>query len=184
MADKNANGEATATAEAEPEKTLEELLLELESKAKAGDTDGMVKLAQAVSKAKKAQEQAELVAKQAELAELTGQVKAQLDKYVEKLVSDGKLDKADGVWYSYNFGDKASSCKLMKSAAMQQRGAAGGGGGGKKFSIGWKELLERHGKKPYKETGMTCQAAWDADPDKNKRYAVREYMLKLEGLVR
>lgn len=181
MAEEQAtNGTATATAE--PEKTLDELVIELQEKAASGDVTGIVKLAQQVAKAQRVKETAEQDAKAKELEAITTTIKASLDKFVEKAVADGKLDKADGVWYSYDFGDKLSTCRLMKAQAKRTTGG-GGGGGGKKFDIGWKELLEKHGGEAYKETGMTCQQAWDSDVDKNKRFAVRSQMLKLEGLI-
>lgn len=180
MAENDTTGAATATAE--PEKTLDELVAELQEKATSGDVTGIVKLAQQVAKAQRAKETAEQDAKVKELEEITGTIKASLDKFVEKAVTDGKLDKADGVWYSYDFGDKLSTCRLMKAQAKRTSGG-GGGGGGKKFDIGWKDLLEKHGGEPYKDSGQTCQQAWDADPDKNKRFAVRSHMLKLEGLI-
>ena len=70
----------------------------------------------------------------------------------------------------------------MKATAKAARTGGGGGGGGKKFSVSTTDLLEKFGSQEYKND-QSFKAAWDADADKNKRYAIREALLKKEGLI-
>jgi len=157
------------------------LMAEMNSAVTSGDYKAVAKVAQELVKFQKAKEQIELEAKQAILAEKTVKVKEILDKAVGKLIDSGELDKADGIWYTQDFGEKSTSCRLMKTAA-KAKGTGGGGGAGKKFAISTTDLLEKYGTQEYKD-GTTYQSAWDANTDKNWRYAIRESLLKKDGLI-
>jgi len=113
-----------------------------------------------------------------EVSKVEARVLAVLTKALQPLVDAKELDKADGVWFTWDFGDKLQSCRIMKSSAKKASG--GGGGGGKKFDISTDDLLKSHGAEVYKD-GKTFQQAWDEDPDKNKRYAIRNALLKVNG---
>jgi hypothetical protein len=166
--------------EAKP-KTETELMADMQKAVKSGDYKMVAKVASELVKFQKEKEQRELEAKQKVLADKTIKVKAKLDKAVEAMIATGELDQADGIWYANDFGEKLVSCRLIKTAP-RAAGKTGGGGGGKKFSVSTTELLEKFGKDEYKD-GQTFQAAWDANTDKNWRYAIREALLKKNGNI-
>lgn len=138
-------------------------------------------------------------AKDAQLAVVVGlteKVKKVIDKAVAQMISDGQLDVADGIWYSQDFGDKLTSCRLLKGTV--RKASSGTGGGGKKFSDTPAELLAQCGgvamfseAKELKvdgvptaiPAGMTYQEAYDLSTDGNWRYKVRVAMLKHLGKV-
>lgn len=165
--------------------TEAELMASMDKAIKSGDYRAVAKVATDIAKVQKTKETAELEAKQAALASLTIEVKAIIEKAVKPMVDAGKLDKADGIWYSYDFGEKLTACRLMKSAP-KARTSTSGGGGGKKFDVNTtpgSELFEKFKGEQYKESGMTVQQAWDSDADKNKRYAIRQWLLKKGGVI-
>jgi hypothetical protein len=167
-------------AKAEKPKTQKELMAELETALKEKDFKAVTKISSVIAKAEAEKEKSEKEAKQALLAELTVKVKSRFDVIAEELIASGELDLADGIWYSYDFGEKLSTCRLMKGQAR----ARGGGGGGKKFNITTAELLTQHGDKPMGDTGKTFQQVWEETPatDGNARYAIRVKLLKLAGM--
>jgi hypothetical protein len=195
---------ATATATVEVKvKTEAELMAELQSALKSGDFKSVAKVSTEIAKVQKSKEQAELEAKQKILEAKTGGVKAMLDSIIgmmtaghkpgknviDKLVETlnqqtGKeLDAADGVWYVNDFGDKLTTCRLMKAQVKAKTG--GGGGGGKKFDINTVELINgKYANEPYKDTGKSFKEAWESNSDKNWRYAIRQEVLKREGLIK
>jgi hypothetical protein len=172
----------TPVAVAEKPKTEAELMADMMAAVKSGDYKAVAKVASELVKFQKAKEQAELEAKQKVLAEKTIKIKAAIDKAVEKLIQSGELDAADGIWYTNDFGEKLVTCRLIKVMTKTKTTTGGGGGGGKKFSVSTTELLEKFGSQEYKD-GQTFQAAWDANTDKNWRYAIREALLKKDGLI-
>jgi len=157
-----------------------QLMADIQKASAAGDYKAVARIAQELVKYQRSKEQAETEAKQRALAAIVLEVKTALDAAVKRLVDSKKLDLADGVWYSMDFGDKSTSCRLLRTATKTLR--SGSGGGGKKFAVGTAELLQKHGNIEYKD-GQSFQAAYDSDPDKNKRYAIRESLLKMEGLT-
>ena len=173
MADEETNG-AVETAP----KTEADLTKEMQDAMKTGDFKAVAKVAQELVKFQKAKEAAELEAKQQALAAVTEEVKAAIEKALKPLIDSGKLDQADGIWYTNDFGEKLVACRTMKNQTKAKTG--GGGGGGKKFSVSTTELLEKFGSEEYKD-GLSYQAYWDANPDKNARYGVRESLLKKGG---
>ncbi len=174
---------AQAEANAEPvkEPTEAELMAELEAAMKTKDFKQVAAVSRKLDTAVKAQEKAVLENKRLLLDSIGEDVKAAISKAVKPLVDSGKLDVADGIWYSYDFGEQAPVVRLMKTAPRAAR-AGTGGGGGKKFDIGTDELLVKHGTKEYKD-GLTFQQAYESSTDKNWRYAIRQKLLKLEGII-
>jgi len=165
--------------------TEAELMAQMDKAIKSGDFRAVAKIAAEIAKVQKTKETAELDAKQKFLATLTEEVKAVIDKALRPLVDAGKLDKADGIWYTQDFGEKLVACRLMKSQP-KARTSTGGGGGGKKFDVATtpgSDLFEKFKAEAYKESGMTVQQAWDSDADKNKRYAIRQWLLKRGGVI-
>lgn len=165
--------------------TEAELMASMDKAIKSGDYKAVAKVATEIAKVQKTKEQAEVEAKQKALAGLTEKVKAVIEKAVKPMVDAGELDQADGIWYTYDFAEKLTACRLMKSQP-KARASTGGGGGGKKFDVATtpgSDLFEKFKGEQYKETGMTVQQAWDSDADKNKRYAIRQWLLKKGGVI-
>jgi len=157
-----------------------QLMTDIQKASAAGDYKTVARIAQELVKYQRSKEQAETEAKQKALAAIVLEVKTAIDATVKKLVDAKKLDLADGVWYSADFGDKSTACRLIKTTAKAPR--TGSGGSGKKYDIGTEEMLKKHGHMEYKG-GQSFQSAYDSDTDKNKRYAIREALLKVEGLT-
>lgn len=166
---------ATPAPVATPVISEAELMKQLDVALKSGDFKEVSKVSSEIVKFKKTAEQAELEAKQKALEAVTETVKTAIQKALKPMYDEAKLDLADGVWFSWDFGEQLVAVKLLKTQAKARTG--GGGGGGKKFAITTNAMLEKFGGQEYKD-GATYQAAWDADTDKNKRYAIRESLLK------
>jgi len=162
------------------EPTEAELMAELEAALKSKDFKAVAAASRKLDQSVKAKEKAELEAKRAALDAMIDEVKTAIQKAVKPMVESGKLDAADGIWYSYDFGETAPTVRLMKSAPRAVR--SGGGGGGKKFDISTDDMLTRHGQEEYKD-GLNFQQAYESSTDKNWRYAIRQKLLKLEGLI-
>lgn len=136
--------------------------------------------ARKLDQADKAKEKAELDAKRAALDAVKETVSKAITEAVKPIVDSGQLDVADGIWFSYDFGEQAPVVRLMKSAPRAAR--SGGGGGGRKFEVSTEDMLARHGEEEYKD-GMNFSQAWESSTDKNWRYAIRTKLLKLEGVI-
>lgn len=160
-------------------KTKKQLLADMQKAMESGDFKAVSKVSSAIAKIVADEEKTEKDAKLAAIVGLTEKVKAEFDAVVVKLNKDGILDAADGVWYSNDFGEKLTTCRLLKGAA---RKGGGGGGGGKKFSITTNELLAKHGDEQMGDSGQTFKEAYEANTDGNSRYKVRMKLLKAEGL--
>lgn len=169
-----------------------------EASAKA-DWKAVTKLARELTEATNAKAKAEREALQAAIAGLTEKVKAIIDKAVAKMIEAGELDGADGVWYSKDFGDESSGCRLLKSAP-KAKGEATGGNGGSYVSRPEKssDLLKEHGatvlfaaetKRTIDKVehtfpaGYTIQEAWDYNTNGGWRNFVRQQLLKAAGLI-
>ena len=179
--------QAVADAEVQPEAVAEpvseeQLMTELEAALKSKDFKAVATASRKLDQAVKAKEKAELDAKRAALDAMIEDVKSVISKAVKPLVDSGKLDAADGIWYSYDFGEQAPVLRLMKTAPRASRAGTGGGGGGRKFDISTDDMLSRHGAEEYKD-GMTFQQAYESSTDKNWRYAIRQKLLKAEGII-
>lgn len=163
-----------------PEPTEAELMSELEAALKSKDFKAVAAASRKIDGIQKTKEKAELAEKRAILDAMSEDVKTAITKAVKPLVDSGKLDAADGIWYSYDFGEAAPVVRLMKTQPRAAR--AGGGGGGKKFDISTDDMLSRHGNELYKD-GLTFQQAYESSTDKNWRYAIRQKLLKIEGII-
>jgi len=166
--------------EPKAEPTEADLMAELEAALKSKDFKAVAAASRKLDQAVKAKEKAELDAKRAALDAMAEKVKSAIAKAVKPLVDSGELDAADGIWYSYDFGEASPVVRLMKTQPRAAR--AGGGGGGKKFDISTDDMLARHGEEEYKD-GMTFRQAYDSSTDKNWRYAIRQKLLKIEGII-
>lgn len=161
--------------------TKEQLMVEMQNAMSSGDWKLVSQVSRKIDIMTKAVEKAELDAKRAVLDEMSESVKAAIVDAIQPLVDSGQLDAADGVWFTYDFGEQAPTVRLMKTTTRTPR--AGGGGTGKKFDVSTDDMLARHGYETYKDTGMTIKAAYDSNTDKNWRYAIRQKLLKLEGII-
>ena len=159
--------------------TEAQLMAELEAALKSKDFKAVAAASRKLDQAVKAKEKAELEVKRAALDAMIDKVKNAIAKAVKPIVDSGDLDVADGIWYSYDFGEQAPVVRLMKTAP---RAARAGGGGGKKFDISTDDMLARHGAEEYKD-GLSFQQAYESSTDKNWRYAIRQKLLKKEGII-
>jgi len=171
--------EEQATAEVQPA-TEEQLMAELQSALETKDFKAVAAASRKLDQTVKAKEKTDLEVKRAALDAMIDRVKGAITKAVRPLVDGGELDAADGIWYSYDFGEQAPVVRLMKTQPRAAR--TGGGGGGKKFDISTDDMLGRHGQEEYKD-GLTFQQAYESSTDKNWRYAIRQKLLKLEGII-
>ena len=178
MADETTQAVAEQPAE---QPTEEQLIAQMNEATKSGDFKAVAKVAQELVKFQKAKEAAELAAKQAALEGVTKEVGDAILKAIKPFVDGGKLDIADGIWFTMDFGDKSQSIRLMKNQAKKASGG-NGGGKGKKFDVDTTELLERFGSDDYKD-GMTYAQAWESNTDKNWRYGIRTSLLKKAGIT-
>ena len=170
-------GTAEVVAEVQTE---EQLMAELEKALASKDFKAVAAASRKIDSIVKTREKAELEIKRAALDAMSEKVKSAITKAVKGLVDGGELDAADGIWYSFDFGEAAPVVRLMKTQPRAAR--AGGGGGGKKFDISTDDMLGRHGDEEYKD-GMTFKQAYESSTDKNWRYAIRQKLLKLEGII-
>ena len=164
-----------------PEPTEAELMAELEAALKSKNFKAVAAASRKLDTAVKAKEKAELDEKRKALDAMIDAVKEAITKAVKPLVDSGKLDAADGIWYSYDFGEQAPVVRLMKSQP-KARTSTCGGGGGKKFDVSTDDMLARHGQEEFKD-GLTLQQAYESSTDKNWRFAIRKQLLKKEGLI-
>ena len=159
--------------------TQEQLMSDMQTALTAGDFKAVAKISRQIDSMQRAAEKAELDAKRAALEGMSQLVKGAINEAVAGLIADGQLDAADGIWYAYDFGEAEATVRLTKTAT---RTRTGGGGTGKKFDISTEDMLSRHGDEAYKD-GMTFRQAYESNTDKNWRYAIRQKLLKLEGII-
>ncbi|KKM13185.1 hypothetical protein LCGC14_1718870, partial [marine sediment metagenome] len=150
-----------AVAVAEP--TEAELMASLEAALKSKDFKAVAAASRKLDTAVKAKEKIELETKRAELDKEIAIVKAAISGAVKNIVDSGELDAADGIWYSYDFGEQAPVVRLMKSQPRAARSGSSGGGG-KKFDISTDDMLSRHGQEEYKD-GLNFQQAYESSTD-------------------
>lgn len=178
MAEAQANGVPVAVlTEAELEANISKAMADKDLKL-------VISLARDLDKLTKANASAKQDEKLKALISITNTVRKAVEKLIDDKVKAGELDLADGLWVSWDFQEVRDqginpSVRLIRTAKTRKSG----GGGGRRFDTGWKELLERHGGSPYKDSGQTCQQKWDESSEKNSRYQVRMAMLKLDGQV-
>ena len=167
---------------AEAPLTQEQLMAELQSALTKGDFKSVAQISRKIDTLTRATEKAELDAKRAILDSMIEGVKVAITKAIEPIVTSGKLDAADGIWFSYDFGEQAPTVRLMRTAARAARTSTGAAGTGRKFDISTDAMLAKFGADEYKD-GMTYQQAYEGNTDKNWRYAIRQKLLKLEGVI-
>lgn len=161
--------------------TEAQLMAELEAALKSKDFKAVATASRKLDTAVKAKEKEELALKRLILDAQADKVKVAITKAIKGIIESGELDAADGIWYSYDFGDEAPTLRLMKTAA-RAASKTGSSGGGKKFDISTVAMLEKYGQEEYKD-GMTFQQAHESSTDKNWRFAIRLKLLKKEGII-
>ena len=157
------------------------LFRSMQAAMSANDWKLVSQVSRKIDQIQKTAEKAELEAKRAELEAMQSEVGDAIMAAVEPMITSGQLDKADGIWFSYDFGEQKPTVRLMKTATRAAR--TGGGGTGKKFDVSTDDMLARHGNEAYKNTEQTFKAAYDSNTDKNWRYGIRNALLKLEGII-
>ena len=170
-------------AEVKAEPTEAELMQELESALKSKDFKAVAAASRKLDTAVKAKEKAEQSVKLAALDKIKDKVAAGISKVVKVFYDSGELNEADGIWYSYDFGEQAPVIRLLKTQPRAAKaGGSSGGGGGKKFDVSTDDMLSRHGQEEHKD-GLTFAQAYESSTDKNWRYAIRQKLLKLDGVI-
>jgi len=160
-------------------KTKDQLLAELQKAMDAAEWKTISTISSQIAKLVSAEANAEREAKQTALKGITEKVMRAIEKAVKPFIDSNDLDIADGVWYSHDFGEALTDCRLLKSVKVAK---AGGGGGGKKFDIKTSELLEQFGATLVGDTGKTFTESYAENTDGNFRYGLRNKMLKLAGM--
>lgn len=177
---KTAKVEATKT-EAVAQPTEQQLMQELQTALSKGDFKAVATVSRKIDSLTKDREKAEQATKQTALQAVADKVKAAIMGVVSPLYDAGELDVADGVWFTYDFGDQTPTVRLTRTAPKATR--AGGGGGGKKYDVKTEDLISsKYGDVEYKD-GLTFKQAWEQSTDKNWRYGIRQKLLKLEGII-
>lgn len=161
------------------EPTTEELMAQLQSALDSHDYKLVASVSRQIDQRERGKEKAELEAKRAAVAKMEETVKSVITESITPLINSGELDSADGIWFSYDFGEQSPSVRLLKTTT---RARTGGGGTGKKFDISTEDMLSKHGSEQYKD-GMTFKEAYDSNSDKNWRYAIRQKLLKVESII-
>ena len=150
------------------------------------DANDLVKMSELSGELKKSVGSAEKIAKEQReqaLVALTAKVKATFDKVAQKFVDSGELDSADGIFYTYDFGEKMATCRLTKTATRARTQGQGSTGAGlaKKYDISTDDLLKSYGELAFKvegkDTEESLQQAFGRDLDKNHRYNVRKQLI-------
>lgn len=162
--------------------TEAELKAELDKAYQSGDWKAIAAAARKIDTAEKSKEKAELDAKRALLDAVKDKVANAITKAVQPIIDKGELNVADGIWYSNDFGELVPVVRLTKTAPRATQPGSGGGGKGKKFDISTADMLAKHGAEEFKD-GMSFQQAWESSTDKNWRYAIRNKLLKVEGII-
>jgi len=163
-------------------KTKDQLLAELRTAMDAGDMKTVSRIAKSIAEFDAVAAKAEKDAKLEALKGITIAVKEAIDKVVQKFYDKGDLDVAEGVWYSQDFGENLTTCKLIK------RQSTGGGGGthagkGRNFAS-TAELLKEHGEEAANDEGQTWNELYEAAKgDGNKVYQVRMRLAKALKIV-
>ena len=179
--------EEAVVAEVTPEVTEESLKLDVAAALRSNDWRTVAKVSAKLVKFQSAAENAETEAKQAALASITAKVKDAIEKAIKPIVESEEFKAAEGIWYTWDFGEQLSSIRVLKTATKAPR-ASSGGGGGKKFDVSTESLLEKHGEEPMpskegEEVQTFKEAYAAAEGDGNKRYRVRQALLKADGVL-
>jgi len=178
-------------------RTVELISAELEKAIKAKDYKLVSKLSSEIAKIEAAKEAAEKDAKVKALEAMTAKVKSAIDKVIQTFINSKELDKADGVWYVNDFGEKLTSCRLMKSQP-KKRGEGKGSGSYVSRPEKTADLLAQVGSHPMfaddtvvtidkaevtMKAGTTLKQAYDYSNNGGWRNRVRMALLKEAGLI-
>ena len=180
MAKKDAAENTPEQPAAEPELTIEQLMAQMQDAITKNDFKLVSSISRKIDTRNRAIEKSALDEKRAIVEKISGKVNDIITQAATQMVADGELDAADGIWYSWDFGEQRSTVRLTKTATKTR--SSGNGGAGKKFDISTEDMLSRHGEEVYKD-GMTFSVAYQSNVDKNWRYAIRMKLLKLEGIT-
>jgi len=190
--------EEVTTPSPTPEEHIDGLYEAMSAASAAHDKETIKKLAHEIVDAENTLAKAKREALQAAIAGLTEKVKGVIDKAVAKMVETGELDGADGVWYSRDFGDESSGCRLLKSAPKPAGEKSGNGGSYVSNPTKSDDLLKTEGDKEFltpgskatidkTETtfpdGLTFAEAWKYSTNGGWRNRVRQGLLKSAGLI-
>lgn len=161
--------------------TKEELLAQLQEALTKGDFKAVAKVSKDIALMQAAEEKSEKDKKLEALKTVTLEVKKAIDKVVEEFYASGKLDEADGVFYTNNFEENLQTCRLLKNAPKSSGGTHEGKG--KKFPS-TSELLKEHGEEIADEEGNTWNTLYEqAKGDGNKVYQIRIKLGKKLGYI-
>ena len=183
--------------------TKDQLFEELGKAYEAKDYKLMGKLSTLVAKAEAAEAKDAKEKLSAELVNLTKEVKTSMTAAVKKMVDAGKLEGAEGVWFSWDFGAKEEvginpACRLVKSGRKASTGEGGGSGSyianpAKSANL----LAQVGGNVMFKEdttvtidkqqqvmvAGTTFKEAYDYSTNGGWRNRVRMALLKEAGVI-
>lgn len=181
------NADATdAPAPADNSDKLVQLNAELDDAYTARDTKRIVQIATAIAKMEKSIENAEIDAKQNALKDITLEVRDAIRDVINAFIEAGKLEVAQGVWISWDFGTNDLDVALLKKTVRAVERKSTGGGHSTKNLPTTADLMSEYGDTMCELSGfdgMTFQQAHDANNNGNKRYRVRQAMLKLGGHI-
>jgi hypothetical protein len=121
------DAKAKATIEAAKPRTIESVTAELENAFKVKDLKAVSRLAAELTKLNAIKEAGERDAKVKALVAVELKVKSAIMKAVQTFIDDKSLDVADGVWFSYDFGDKSETIRLMKGSPKAKGTGTGKG---------------------------------------------------------
>lgn len=175
--------ESAATPEqpaVETELTIDQLMAQMQDAISANDFKAVSQISRKIDTRNRAIEKAALDQKRARADEVSGKVLTTYLDAVGSMIDNGELDSFDGIWISHDFGEQQPTCRLMKTATKAR--SSGNGGTGKKFDVSTEDMLSRHGEEVYKD-GISFNASYQSNTDKNWRYAIRTKLLKLEGII-
>jgi hypothetical protein len=183
--------------------TADELMEAIGQAYASKDLSLMKTLLKLHNEKEKAEEKAKKDALLAELVKTTQTVTDRINKVIDKMVEEGLLDGAEGVWYARDFGEKEEkginpACRLVKT----KRTSSGGGSSGKSSYTAnpakSADLLNQVGDEVYfaedttvtidkKEivmpAGMTYKEAYDFSTNGGWRNRVRMALLKKAGVI-
>ena len=160
--------------------TQDQLMSQLQAALTKGDFKEVAKVSRAIDSLAKQAEKAELAIKQQALQGIIDSVKSAIMDSLSPMIESGELDAADGIWFSYDFGEQAPTLRLSKTASRARTST--GGGTGKKFDISTDDLITKYGSQMFNDE-LSFKEAWDTSTDKNWRYGIRKKLLKLEGII-
>lgn len=169
--------------------TREELMAELQKALNSGDFRQVAKVSGRLAGFQAAAEKAASAAQELRLRNITLDVKQAIQEALEPFTEEDKFEGADGVWFSWDFGEMLITCRLVKTLPKQKLLSASDSlrAAGRRFSERSEDLLAIYGSKPFvhkgQPTGATCQEQHDSSAEKNSRYQVREVLLAYAGVI-